>query len=154
MLEMFDIIKVQQDTIKQLHKQFKGAVQTRASYAIDQNGDVLLTPDGKRAYRIIRPVFFLDLHALSKADILIRHFSSAPGNTEVHPTYNTRKNSSGRAFVEFEFDNGEKVYFQKSDVGSIRPNENITYYMDNKYAALRVFRADECIAVIMPRKLR
>lgn len=151
---MFDTIKVQQDTIKQLHKQFTGAAQTHAACAIDNNGDILLTPDGSRAYRIIRPLFFLDLTALKKADVLIRHFSSAPGNTEVSPTYNTRKNSSGRVFVEFEFDNGVKVYFQKSDVGNIQPDENITYYMDNKYAPLRVYRANECIAVIMPKKPR
>lgn len=151
---MFGIIKVQQDTIKQLHKQFTGAVEIRASYAIDNNGDILLTPDGKRAYRIIRPLFFLDLTALNRYDALIRHFSSTPGNTEVTPTYKTLKDGRDRSYSEFEFDNGEKVYFPKSAVGNIKPDENITYYMDNKYAPLRVYRGGECIAVIMPRKLR
>lgn len=151
---MFDTIKVQQDTIKQLHKQFTCEAQPRASYAIDQSGDILLTPDGMRAYRIIRPLFFLDLTALKRSDILIRHFSAAPGNTEVSPTYNTRKNSSGRVFSEFEFDNGTKVYFLKTDIGNIHPDDNISYYMDNRHAPLRVFRADECIAVILPKTLR
>lgn len=151
---MFDIIKVQQDTIKQLHKQFTCKSQTHASYAIDHNGDILLTPDGTRAYRIIRPLFFLDLTALKRSDILIRHFSAAPGNTEVSPTYNTRKNSTGRVLTEFEFDNGVKVYFKKSDIGNLQPDENITYYMDNRHAPLRVYRADECIAVILPTTLR
>ncbi len=151
---MFDIIKVQQDTIKQLHKQFTCEAAIRASYAIDNNGDILLTSDGKSAYRIIRPLFFLDLTALNRYDSLIKHFSAAPGNTEVSPIYKTIKDSNGRSYAEFEFDNGEKVYFPKSAVGNIKPDENITYYMDNRYAPLRVFRADECIAVIMPRKLR
>lgn len=151
---MFDIIKVQQATIKQLHKQFTGAATTRASYAIDNNGDILLTSDGKSAYRIIRPLFFLDLTALQRYDNLIRHFSSTPGNTEVSPTYKTLKDVRGRSYTEFEFDNGKKVYFSKSAVGNIKPDENITYYMDNRYAPLRVFRANECIAVIMPMKLR
>lgn len=151
---MFDIIKVQQDTIKQLYKHFTCEAETHASYAIDNNGDILLTPDGMRAYRIIRPLFFLDLTAIKRSDSLIKHFSSAPGNIEVGPTYNTRKNSSGRVFVEFEFDNGVKVYFLKTDVGDIQHDESITYYMDNRHAPLRVFRADECIAVIMPMKLR
>ena len=154
MVEMFDVIKVQQDTIKQLHKQFTGAAQIRASYTIDNNGDILLTPDGMRAYRIIRPLFFLDLTALKMYDGLIRHFSSAPGNTEVSPTYKTLKDGRGRSYAEFEFDNGTKVYFPKTDVGNIKPDENITYYMDNRHAPLRVYRGDECIAVIMPRKLR
>lgn len=151
---MFDIIKVQQDTIKQLHKQFSGAAQTHAAYAIDNNGDILLTPDGVRAYRIIRPLFFLDLTAMKRADSLIRHFSAAPGNTEVSPTYKTLKDGRGRSYAEFEFDNGVKVYFPKSDIGNLKPDENITYYMDNKYEPLRVYRANECIAVIMPKKLR
>lgn len=151
---MFDIIKVQQDTIKQLHKQFTGAAEIRASYAIDNNGDILLTHDGKSAYRIIRPLFFLDLTALKRYDSLIRHFSSAPGNTEVSPTYKTLKDGKGRSYTEFEFDNGEKVYFPKSAVGNIKPDENITYYMANKNAPLRVYRANECIAVIIPMKLR
>lgn len=151
---MFDVIKVQQDTIKQLHKQFTCKAQPHAAYALDQNGDILLTPDGMRAYRIIRPLFFLDLTALKRSDTLIRHFSAAPGNTEVSPTYNTCKNSIGRVFSEFEFDNGTKVYFLKTDVGNIQPDENITYYMDNRHAPLRVFRADECIAVILPKTLR
>lgn len=147
---MFDTIKVQQDTIKQLHKQFTGASEIRASYAVDNNGDILLTPDGKSAYRIIKPLFYLDLFSLSKADVLIRLFSGAPGNTEVSPTYKTLKDGRGRSYAEFEFDNGEKVYFPKSAVGNIKPDENITYYMDNKNAPLRVYRANECIAVIMP----
>lgn len=147
---MFDIIKAQQDTIKQLRKQFIGTAKSCVCYAIDNNGDILLTPDGMSAYRIIRPLFFLDLTALKRSDTLIRHFNNPPGNTEVSPTYNTRKNSTGRVFSEFEFDNGEKVYIPKSVVGNIIPDENITYYMDNKYAPLRVFRANECIAVIMP----
>lgn len=147
---MFDTIKVQQDTIKQLHKQFTGATEIRASYAIDNNGDILLTPDGKSAYRIIRPLFFLDLTALARADSLLIHFNQVPGATEVTPTYKTLKNGKGRAFVEFEFDNGEKVYIPKSAAGNIKPDENIAYYMDNKHAPLRVFRANECIAVIMP----
>ena len=151
---MFDIIKVQQDTIKQLHKQYTCKAEIHASYAIDHNGDIILTPDGMRAYRIIRPLFFLDLTALKRSDTLIRHFSSAPGNTEVSPTYNTRKNSIGRVLTEFEFDNGVKVYFQKTDIGNIQPDENITYYMDNRHAPLRVYRADECIAVILPTTLR
>ena len=151
---MFDTIKVQQDTLKQLHKQFNCEAETHASYSIDNNGDILLTPDGMRAYRIIRPLFFLDLTALKRADILIRHFSSAPGNTEVSPTYKTLKDGRGRSYAEFEFDNGVKVYFPKSAVGNIKPDEHITYYMDNKNAPLRVYRANECIAVIMPMKLR
>jgi hypothetical protein len=151
---MFDIIKVQQDTIKQLHKQFTGAAETRASYAIDHNGDILLTPDGMRAYRIIRPLFFLDLTALKRSDVLVRHFSAAPGNTEVSPTYKTLKDGRGRTYLEFEFDNGTKVYFPKTDIGNIRPDENITYYMDNRHAPLRVYRANECIAVIMPKNPR
>lgn len=151
---MFDTIKVQQDTIKQLHKQYTCESQTHAAYAIDNNGDILLTPDGMRAYRIIRPLFFLELTALKRSDSLIRHFSAAPGNTEVSPTYKTLKDGRGRAFVEFEFDNGTKTYFPKSDFGTIKPDENISYYMDNKYAPLRVYRANECIAVIMPKKLR
>lgn len=151
---MFDIIKVQQDTLKQLHKQFTCEAAPRASYAIDNNGDILLTPDGNRAYRIIRPLFFLDLTALKRYDALIRHFSAAPGNTEVSPTYKTLKDSRGRSYAEFEFDNGTEVYFAKTDVGNIKPDENITYYMDNRHAPLRVYRANECIAVIMPRKLR
>lgn len=146
---MFDIIKVQQDTIKQLHKQFTGAAETRASYAIDRNGDILLTPDGKRAYRIIRPLCFLDLTALNRYDGLTRHFS-APGATEVSPTYKTLKDGRGRTYLEFEFDNGEKVYVLKTYIGNIRPDENITYYMDNKHAPMRVYRVNECIAVIMP----
>lgn len=151
---MFDTIKVQQDTIKQLHKQFTGAAQIHAAYAIDNNGDILFTPDGKSAYRIIRPLFFLDLTALKRSDILVKHFSSTPGNTEVSPTYKTLKDGRGRSYTEFEFDNGVKVYFQKTDVGNIKPDENITYYMDNRHAPLRVYRGGECIAVIMPRKLR
>lgn len=151
---MFDIIKVQQDTIKQLYKQFTGATEIRASYAIDQNGDILLIPDGKRAYRIIRPLCFLDLTALKRSDVLTRHFSSAPGATEVSPTYKTLKDGRGHTYLEFEFDNGVKVYFQKTDIGNIQPDENITYYMDNRHAPLRVYRANECIAVIMPRKPR
>lgn len=151
---MFGIIKVQQDTIKQLHKQFTGAVETRASYAIDNNGDIILTPDGKRAYRIIRPLFFLDLTALNRYDGLLRHFRNSPGNTEVSPTYKTLKDGRGRSYAEFEFDNGVKVYFPKSAVGNIKPDENISYYMDNKNAPLRVYRANECIAVIMPLVLR
>lgn len=151
---MFDVIKVQQDTIKQLHKQFTCKAQSHAAYAIDHNDDILLTPDGMRAYRIIRPLFYLDLTALKRSDTLIHHFSAAPGNTEVSPTYKTRKNSIGRVFSEFEFDNGTKVYFLKSDIGNIQPDENITYYMDNRHAPLRVFRADECIAVILPTTLR
>lgn len=151
---MFDTIKIQQDTIKQLHKQFTGSAQTHAAYAIDNNGDILFTPDGKSAYRIIRPLFFLDLTALKKVDCLIQPFSSTHSNTEVQPTYKTLKNGIGRGFAEFEFDNGEKVYFPKSAVGNIKPDENITYYMDNKNAPLRVFRGDECIAVIMPIVLR
>lgn len=151
---MFDIIKVQQDTIKQLHKQFTCKAQPHAAYSIDQKGDILLTPDGMRAYRIIRPLFFLDLTALKRSDTLIRHFSAAPGNTEVSPTYKTHKNSTGRVLTEFEFDNGVKVYFKKSDIGNLQPDENITYYMDNRHAPLRVYRADECIAVILPTTLR
>lgn len=151
---MFDVIKVQQDTIKQLHKQFTCKAQSHAAYAIDHNSDILLTPDGTRAYRIIRPLFFLDLMALNRSDVLIRHFSAAPGSTEVSPTYNTRKTSTGRVLTEFEFDNGVKVYFKKSDIGNIQPDENITYYMDNRHAPLRVFRANECIAVILPTTLR
>lgn len=151
---MFDIIKVQQDTLKQLHKQFTCRAETRASYAVDNNGDILLTSDGKSAYRIIRPLFFLDLTALNRYDSLIRHFHNSPGNTEVSPTYKTLKDGRGRSYAEFEFDNGEKVYFPKSAVGNIKPDENITYYMDNRHAPLRVFRADECIAVIIPVVLR
>ena len=151
---MFDIIKIPQDTIKQLYKQYTCAGEIHAAYSIDNNGDILLTPDGVRAYRIIRPLFFLDLTALKRADVLNRHFGAAPGLTEVTPTYNTRKNSSGYVFAEFEFDNGVKVYFKKSDIGNIKPDENITYYMDNRHAPLRVYRADECIAVILPKILR
>lgn len=151
---MFDTIKVQQDTIKQLYKQYTCESEIHAAYSIDQNGDILLTPDGLKAYRIIRPLFFLDLTALKRSDTLIRHFSAAPGNTEVSPTYKTCKNSTGRVFTEFEFDNGVEVYFKKSDIGNIQPDENITYYMDNRHAPLRVFRAGECIAVILPTTLR
>lgn len=151
---MFDTIKVQQDTVRQLYKQYTCQAEIHAAYSIDRNGDILLTPDGMRAYRIIRPLFFLELTALKRSDSLIRHFSAAPGNTEVSPTYNTRKNSSGRVFVEFEFDNGVKVYFLKTDVGDIQHDENITYYMDNRHAPLRVYRGAECIAVILPKTLR
>lgn len=147
---MFDIIKVQQDIIKQLYKQFTGASEIRASYAIDHNGDILLTPDGERAYRIIRPLCFLDLTALKRSDVLVRHFGSVPSNTEVTPTYKTLKDGRGRAYLEFEFDNGEKAYVPKTYIGNIRPDENIAYYMDNKRAPMRVYRANECIAVLMP----
>lgn len=147
---MFDAIKVQQDTVKQLYKQFTGTAKSRACCTIDHNGDILLSPDGKRAYRIIRPLFFLDITALTKADSLLKHFNQAPGHTEVSPTYKTLKNGRERAFWEFEFDNGEKAYVPKAALGKLRPDENVTYYMDNKRAPLRVFHGAECIAVIMP----
>lgn len=147
---MFDFMKIQIEVLKLLNKE---KTADRVRVCIDDL-DVLITPDGLRAYRIPQYAFYLDTSKMREFNSLKNIMNTKRGQ-EVQLTQDIKLSENGKdKLLIFVFADGKQVYIKEKYINTILPKLNARhyyhFYMENPGAALKVFEDDICVAVFMP----
>lgn len=147
---MFDHIKLQIEIIKALNNEKN---RERVRVCLDDL-DVLITPDGVRAYRIPAALFYLDATKITAFDSLSNIMNTAHGQ-EVELTNEMTLSENGKdKLLIFKFEDGKRAYFKEKHINTILPKLHAKhyyhFYMETPKTMLKVFKGGECVAAFMP----
>lgn len=151
---MFDYMKLQIEVLKSLNKE---ETADRVRVCIDDL-DVLIAPDGYRAYRIPAVWFYLDPSKMQTMNVLKNVMNTEHGQ-EVQLTQDIKLSENGKdKLLIFAFADGKQAYIKEKYINTILPKLNAKhyyhFYMESPAAALKVFEDDICVAVFMPIVLK
>lgn len=147
---MFDYIKLQMEVLKLLNKD---KTKDRVRVCVDDL-DVLITPDGKRSYRIPATCFYLDPSKLTAFNGLVNVMNTQRGDKVELTNEKTIAANGKDDLLIFKFADGKRAYINEAYIKTIIPkigaNHYYHFYMASPESALKVFEDNECVAVFMP----
>ena len=147
---MFDYIKLQMEVLKMLNKD---KTKDRVRICVDDL-DVLITPDGKRSYRIPAIYFYLDPSKMQEFRVLVNIMNTERGQEVELTNEKTIAANGNDDLLIFKFADGKRAYINEAYIKTILPKTSAKhyyhFYMARPDSTLKVFEDNKCVAVFMP----